>query len=952
METQQFLESVLGDDGYYCIFAARASDERKVQKFYDNLDAAIHAAHNLDAEGYDAYFALGTFDQAGSRKVPNVKQLRSFFLDLDCGPTKDYATQSEALAALRSFCKELKLPRPTLVNSGRGIHVYWPLVAPVSRETWVPVAEQFKRMCTKHGMRNDPAVPADAARVLRMPSTHNYKTDPPAPVGLVGEAGAPVEFDVFRDLMGGDEDTILLPPKKYVPQQQDAMMQALSGSFVSRFKTILIKTMTGTGCEQLKEVINNQPNISEPLWRAGLSIAKFCVDGGKAIHKISSKHPEYTFEGTEEKVDQIKGPYLCARFDEYRAGVCRECKHWGAIKSPISLGREVQEADESDNIVIEKPLGVTGATPIRYTIPKYPHPFFRGKNGGVFKHSKNAEGEDKDVLVYFNDLYVIRRVKDPEVGESLVMRLHLPKDGVREFTLPLTAVGTKDEFRKYLAAQGVAVLNVQELMEYTMRWVNELQFNSEADEASRQFGWKDDKHESFVIGNMEIYKDRVEVSSPSAATVGLFPIFKAKGTLEKWKQTIEFYNQPNMELHQFMFGLSLGSVLMEFQPINAAAFHAWSKGSGLGKTTAMYAGASIWGDPDLLVMQERDTFNSKMNRAEVYKNIVCYMDEMTNTKPQDLSDWAYQLPSGLQRNRMGPKGNVERVRGKPWKTLFGTTGNTSMLERIALFKALPQAEAQRVLEYRVEPVKFATKTETDVFSADIKDNFGHAGVIYIQYILNNLDAVKELAMTVQRKLDAASSLSAENRYWSALASRTIAGLMLLKKAGLITWQIAPIVQWIVKVMAEAKVMVSEMSVDVEAQLTDYMAENYNNMLRIKSTDDARNTAGSLDKIIVPEGSPRGHFVARYEYDLKKLYLLPKPLKAWCGKQQINYAGFVDGLKTGGTKATKAKVRLGKGTHINMPPTDVLILDCTGFMDDETEQALATTAALFEKQGQA
>jgi hypothetical protein len=86
--------------------------------------------------------------------------------------------------------------------------------------------------------------------------------------------------------------------------------------------------------------------------------------------------------------------------------------------------------------------------------------------------------------------------------------------------------------------------------------------------------------------------------------------------------------------------------------------------------------------------------------------------------------------------------------------------------------------------------------------------------------------------------------------------------------------------------------------------------------------------------------------------VKKLYLLPKPLKAWCGKQQINYAGFVDGLKTGGTKAIKAKVRLGKGTHINMPPADVLVLDCSGFMTDETEQALATTAALFEKQSQA
>ena len=192
-----------------------------------------------------------------------------------------------------------------------------------------------------HGLRNDPAVPADAARVLRVPNTHNHKPNPPAPVGLVGEAGVPVEFDVFCDLMG-DDGSILVPPKKYTPHQQDAMMQALSGSFVSRFKTILIKTMNGTGCEQLKEVVNNQPNISEPLWRAGLSIAKFCVDGGKAIHKISGKHPEYTFEGTEQKADLIKGPYLCTRFDEYRAGVCRLQNTLGTVgegQASSSLGK-------------------------------------------------------------------------------------------------------------------------------------------------------------------------------------------------------------------------------------------------------------------------------------------------------------------------------------------------------------------------------------------------------------------------------------------------------------------------------------------------------------------------------------------------------------------------------------------------------------------------------------
>ena len=941
----------------YCVWANRISDGRKVQKFYPTIDALIHAAHNLDSEGYDAYFALGTFDDSGSRVASHVRQLRAFFLDLDCGPTKDYATQTEALAALRTFCKQAKLPRPTLINSGRGVHVYWRLVSPVSRETWHPVAERLKALCKRTGLHADPVVTADAARVLRVPGTHNHKDEPPTEVVVVGEFGAAVEFVEFSNMLG-DEDDVLAKAKKYVPREADALMQALSGSIVSKFKTIMMKTVAGKGCAQLGNAVANQADMSEPVWRAALSIAKFCADGGKAIHKISEKHPDYSHDATEEKVSLIKGPYLCERFDEYKPGVCPTCPNWGKIKSPISLGREIEEATEDDNIVVQKPLGIADAVPIQYVIPKYPLPFFRGKTGGVFKRGKQVVNEDgevdeeasKDKLVYFNDLYVVRRLKDAELGESLVMRLHLPKDGVREFSLPLTAVGSKDEFRKYLAMQGVAVLNVADLMEYTMRWVNELQFKSEAEEACRQFGWTDDTGTSFALGNMLVFKDRVEINAPSGATVGLFPYFQPKGSLVGWKETMKFYERPGMEPHQFMVGMAFGAVLMEFQPINAAAFHMYSKESGLGKTTGMLAGASIWGDPDLLMMQERDTFNSKMNRAEVYKNIVCYMDELTNTKPQDLSDFAYQLPSGLQRNRMGPKGNVERVRGKPWKTMFGTTGNTSMIERISLYKALPKAEAQRILEHRVERLEFATKAETDGFATAVKENFGVAGVPFLQYVMTNLEAIKELANTTQQRIDVAANLTAENRFWSALVSRTITGLLVAKKAGLIDWQIGAVVAWAVKAMQSAQSMVREMNTDVESILTDYLAEHYNSMLRIKSTDDARKPVTGLDHLIQPDAIPRGNsFVARYEYDIKKLYLLPKPLKEWCGKQQINYSGFVEGLKAGRTKAIKHKMRLSKGTQMNLPPTDVIVLDCTEFMDDETEQTLATTAAMFQKQ---
>lgn len=953
MDTREFLGSVLGSGGYYCVYAARGADKRRVQKFYDSIDALLDSARQLDVDGFDVYFALANFHTDTTRKAEAVLHMKSFFLDLDCGPGKPYADQAQALAALRGFCKGAQLPRPTIVNSGRGIHVYWPLLEPVSRETWQPIAEQLKQACKARGLHADPAVCADAARVLRVPGTHNFKDDPPKDVLVVGAAAQPVPFSTFENLVG-QEKNVIIPPRRYTPDSQDLMMQALSGSYTSRFRTILMKTLEGTGCGQLREIVTNQAGVSEPLWRAGLSIAKFCIDGDKAIHKISEKHADYSAEATEEKAALIKGPYLCARFDEFNTGVCPECPHWGKIKSPISLGREVLAAEEEDSVVMVKPAIQPDAPAQSYTIPKYPQPYFRGKNGGIFVHKKAASEDEvaEDKLVYHNDLYVVRRLKDPDAGESLVMRLHLPKDGVREFTIPLMAVGSKDDFRKHLAMQGVTILNVADLMDYTMRWVNELQYKAEATEAHRQFGWSDDKGRSFLLGAKEIFADRIDTNAPSVATAKLFPYFVPKGTLEGWKKNIDFFNRPGFEPYQFMIGLSFGAPLMRFQALNAAAFHLYSKQSGLGKTTAMLAGASVWGDPDQLILKEDDTHNSRMNRAEIYKDLPMYVDEMTNTKPQELSDWAYQMGSGQQRNRMGVRSNVERTRGEPWKLPFGTTGNASLIERISAYKRMPEAEAQRILEHNlVQRVVFKSKEETDVLTDALKQHYGHAGVVYIQYVMQHMDDVLALATANQRKIDVAANLTAENRFWSVLVTRTLTGLMVAKRAGLIDWDIAAVSQWAIGLLQTQKGMVKDMAAETNSLLTDYLAENYNNILRIRSTDDARGKPPGPETMILPEAVPRLHFVARYEYDIKRLYLLPKPLKDWCVRQQINYTSFVDMLKVPPTKLRREKMRLGRGTHMNLPPTDTLVIDCSSFMDDATEEALATTAALMERHAQ-
>lgn len=116
---------------------------------------------------------------------------------------------------------------------------------------------------------------------------------------------------------------------------------------------------------------------------------------------------------------------------EHNPNLCENCMHHKSdkITSPIMLGQTIKKSSSDQ-------------------VPKYPQPYFRGANGGVYVRFLNADGDPEDKLIYHNDLYVVKRIHDAELGESIVMRLHLPKDGVREFTVQLTAVTSKKNLEK------------------------------------------------------------------------------------------------------------------------------------------------------------------------------------------------------------------------------------------------------------------------------------------------------------------------------------------------------------------------------------------------------------------------------------------------------------------------------------------------------------------------
>ncbi len=895
MNTLDFLGGVLSDNGHYCVFVAKSKEDARIQKFYDTLEEVERAAHKFDADGFDVYFALSTYKEPTSRKGINAHELKSLFLDLDCGPSKEYPSQALAVDALRAFCKQLSLPKPLMVNSGRGVHVYWPLTEAVSAEQWIDAAERLKQACADNGLLADPAVTADVARILRVPSTHNYKGDPPLPVDFFGVSMPdPVVLDEFTSKLG-----VVLKPVTTLDLGTDALYEAYADNSENVFKTIIKKTVEGRGCNQLKFIAMNQSEVSEPLWRAGLSIAKFCVDGDKGAEKISNRHPNYSEAEMRKKLDEIKGPYTCARFDELNEGTCRDCPLWGEIKSPIVLGKRIRQSE--GEVVVSAPITKAGVKKSeQFEIPEYPAPYFRGAAGGVFLRSSNADGDIEEEVVYHHDIYITRRLHDFELGETLVFRLHLPRDGVRQFNVPLTHVTSREEFRKCMAKEGVTAWGkaLDKLMVYTTKWIDELQRTTMADEAHRQFGWVGDEMGSFVLGDKLVTATDVEFNPPSSATAGLIDAFEPKGTREKNLELLEFYNKPGYELHQYVVGVGFGSPLMAVTGLNSMSIHLYG-GSGVGKTTAQMAAIGIWGSPDELMNSKEDTHNARMLRGEVMHNIPLVSDEMTNVNGEQMSDYTYQVSSGRQKNRMSASGNTERARGKPWQLLALSSGNTSAWEILGRHKATPKAEMLRMFELNVKMMNFTKgdNTATANLIEDFKSNYGHIGIEYIQWVINNKDEVRKIVDSVRVRLDKSAGLGPEHRFWTNGNAAIIAGLMIAKKLGLVNYDVASVYRWIVGELISRRNYVSDAGASVTETLNNYLSENYNNMLKIESTEDLRGkNDNGLDQLVPVGATPRNTLIARYEPDTKLLFLRLKPFREWCIDQQINYQGVVDDLK--------------------------------------------------------
>lgn len=207
----------------------------------------------------------------------------------------------------------------------------------------------------------------------------------------------------------------------------------------------------------------------------------------------------------------------------------------------------------------------------------------------------------------------------------------------------------------------------------------------------------------------------------------IYKNIREHGDFEVWKKHCSGLRKN--KIVRLAFAASFASVLIE--PVNALpfVFHIWSGESGTGKTVAVMAAMSIWGNPKMggLVKTMNTTKVNIMRTSAFLYSLPYAGDELQTMKDKwttNFDQLIYQITEGIDRGRGKASGGVEETR--TWHNSYLFTGEEPIT------KANSRAGAKnRVIEAEAEEKLLEDGNHT---VSVLTEHYGHAGKLLIQYL--------------------------------------------------------------------------------------------------------------------------------------------------------------------------------------------------------------------------
>ena len=911
MNAVEFLQAVWPKTGLYCIargpFEASHGGKFFKHKSFTSIPEAAAFATKMSLTE-NVYFAVHTLKGLVEQKKDdgstylrvkrdhtNMLETRCFHADVDCGPSdpkgpKKYPDKNTARDALVAFCTTTGLPMPLVINSGRGLHIYWLFEEPMDSATWRGWALRLKALMAYHGFLVDESCTADSARVLRVVGTFNRK-DPtnPLKVRCLHRGEHTPNAILFAQLELACD---VLPAE---PERDEAGVHALPPPKPSELARV---------CPTFVKMVQEAPTAPGIVWMATNTLALHTTGGADLAHKLASAHPTYSREETQGKLQRLvdikMGPPTCGALQKLYGpdSPCPSCPYFGMPKSsPIVFARRLPK----DELPSE--------------IPQPELPFARTKRGIEFIPPATEDRPKPAQVILGYDFYPTGLVDEQFTeSKSTTWIAKLPHQGEVTLRLPIDAYNNEDRLVSMMANRGVIIdkRNAKLVGGYMSHYIKLLQAHQQERSQQENFGWNKE-HDEWFMGNVVITAkgDRTPVLSPALSN--LVAHLQPKGTLEGQIKALEFYNDPRYVRQQFYIGLALGTPLL-YLAAQYGLIVNMTGPSGASKTTVLYAAAGLWGRPDKISMgagEDDATALGRSGRVRMLNNIPVCVDELTLMPADAVKRLAMAITQPGDRVVQTKDGREKRIPDTNKATVMLGTSNNSMHALLAQHSAAGTAGSMRVCEVETPRLDVHTKAQGDAFIRQLHQHYGHLGPEFIRHFVKNKAAVEAEFVKVMATVDFRGKMGQDERFHSAAFTCAIVALRIAKRLGLLSFSPDTVAEWLLGPQLQAmRGVVRESYSEPIDVLHAYVDSVAGNLLVVEQQPEGMGSKGKM--VWVVERKPQGALKGRLETTQDLLFLSLQDFRDYCDRRNLPYHTTVSKLIA---DKVLAKDRMALARHV-------------------------------------
>lgn len=381
---------------------------------------------------------------------------------------------------------------------------------------------------------------------------------------------------------------------------------------------------------------------------------------------------------------------------------------------------------------------------------------------GVSTVKYDKSGFPTTVVACSHPVLPIEILKNIDTGIERVTLAFFKYGGWQKVTVGREICADNTAIVKVLSKIGIEVTteNSKNLVRYISDCIGMNPVRLEPKRSINRLGWAGNE---FMPYASDIVYDGDEAFEP------IYRNIQQKGSYDRWKEYCGKLRKNKVV--RLAFAASFASVLIERVNALPFVFHIWSGESGTGKTVAIMAAMSIWGNPKMggLVKTMNTTKVNIMRTSAFLYSLPYAGDELQTMKDKwstNFDQLIYQITEGIDRGRGKASGGVEET--KTWKNSYLFTGEEPIT------KANSRAGSKnRVIEIEAEGKLIDDGNATVGF---LTENYGHAGKELIEYLQKT--ATKDLQAQYREYYDEMCHLDTTEKQAMAMACILLADKIL------------------------------------------------------------------------------------------------------------------------------------------------------------------------------